>query len=130
MLTLLRSQLQAVPKPPKTDRAISQLRGEITTLLSLLAHAGTGGEAERAFRAGTAQLGMPDAALVDRKALSSQAAGAALDGLRTLAPLAKAELVSALFATVTADRKVRVSEAELMRLVGATLNCPVPPLFV
>ena len=37
--------------------------------------------------------------------------------------------VSALFATVTSDGKVRISEAELMRLVGATLSVPVPPLF-
>jgi hypothetical protein len=43
--------------------------------------------------------------------------------------MAKAELVRALFATVTFDGKVRVAEAELMRLVGATLACPVPPLL-
>jgi Zn-dependent protease with chaperone function len=129
VLTLLRSQLQPAPKPPQADRSVSQLREEIRVLLSLLAHAGTQGEAEPAFRAGASQLGMPDAALVKREELSFQTAAGALDKLRTLAPLAKAELVSALFATVTADGKVRVSEAELMRLVGATLNCPVPPLF-
>jgi Zn-dependent protease with chaperone function len=129
VLTLLRSQLQPAPKPPKADRSVSQLREEIRVLLSLLAHAGTQGEAEPAFRAGASQLGMPDATLVKREALSFQAAAGALDKLRMLAPLAKAELVSALFATVTADGKVRVSEAELMRLVGATLNVPVPPLF-
>jgi hypothetical protein len=129
VLTLLRSQLQPSPKPPQADRAVSQLREEIRVLLSLLAHAGTQGEAEPAFRAGALQLGMPDAALVKREELSFQTAAGALDKLRALAPLAKAELVSALFATVTADGKVRVSEAELMRLVGATLNCPVPPLF-
>jgi hypothetical protein len=37
--------------------------------------------------------------------------------------------VSALFATLTFDGKVRVSEAELMRVVGATLACPIPPLL-
>jgi Zn-dependent protease with chaperone function len=128
VLTLLRSQLQAAT-PPTADRAISQLREEIGVLLSLLAYAGTQSEAEPAFRAGASQLGMPDAQLVKREALSFPAAAGALDKLRRLAPLAKAELVSALFATVTSDGKVRVSEAELMRLVGATLNCPVPPLF-
>jgi len=37
--------------------------------------------------------------------------------------------VSGLFAALSFDGKVRVSEAELMRLVGAALDCPVPPLF-
>jgi Zn-dependent protease with chaperone function len=129
VLTLLRSQLQPAPKPAQADRSVSQLREEIRVLLSLLAHAGTQGEAEPAFRAGASQLGMPDAVMAKREELSFQTAAGALDKLRRLAPLAKAELVSALFATVTADGKVRVSEAELMRLVGATLNCPVPPLF-
>jgi hypothetical protein len=129
VLTLLRSQLQPAAGAPKGDRAISQLGDEIRALLSLLAHAGTPGEATRAFRAGVSQLGMPQAELVVLEALSLQGAAAALERLRTLAPLAKAELVSALFATVTFDRKVRVSEVELMRLVGAVLACPVPPLF-
>ena len=129
VLTLLRSQLQPAPRPPKADRSISQLGEEVRALLSLLSHAGTPSEAERAFRAGTAQLGMPQAELMKREALSLQLAGEVLDRLRALAPLAKLELVSALFATVTSDKKVRVSEAELMRLVGAALGCPVPPLF-
>jgi Zn-dependent protease with chaperone function len=128
VLTLLRSQLHP-SKVSESDRAVSQLRIEIALLLSLLAHAGTPAEAQRAFRAGASQLGMPDAVLVNREALSFQGAAAALDKLRALAPLAKAELVSALFATLTFDGKVRVSEAELMRVVGASLACPVPPLL-
>jgi Zn-dependent protease with chaperone function len=129
VLTLLRSQLEPAQRPPKGDRSISQLGGEIRALLSLLAHAGTPSEAERAFRAGISQLGMPQAELLKRESVSLQIAGDALERLRALAPLAKAELVGALFATVTSDRKVRISEAELMRLVGAALGCPVPPLF-
>jgi Zn-dependent protease with chaperone function len=131
VLTLLRSQLRpGAAKAARADRSISQLREEIRALLSLLAHAGTQNEAERAYRAGAAQLGMPDAALLPRTGLSFQVAAGALDRLRALAPLAKAELVSALFATVTSDGKIRVSEAELMRLVGASLDCPVPPLLL
>ena len=45
------------------------------------------------------------------------------------APLAKSELMSALFAAVTADGKVKIAEAELMRLAGAVLGCPLPPLL-
>jgi hypothetical protein len=56
-------------------------------------------------------------------------AGESLEKLRALAPLAKGELTGALFAAVTADGKVRVAEAELMRLVGAALNVPLPPML-
>jgi hypothetical protein len=46
-----------------------------------------------------------------------------------LATLAKSELMSALFAAVMADGRVRIAEAELMRLAGAVLGCPLPPLI-
>jgi hypothetical protein len=34
-----------------------------------------------------------------------------------------------LFAAVTVDGTIRVIEAELMRLIGAVLDCPLPPLL-
>ena len=55
--------------------------------------------------------------------------GAALETLRGLAPLPKAVLVKGLFATVTADGIIRIIEAALMRMVGAVLDCPLPPLI-
>jgi hypothetical protein len=54
---------------------------------------------------------------------------AALEAARELAPLEKARLVTALFAAATADGTVRVGEFELLRLVGAVLDCPLPPLI-
>ena len=129
VLTLLRSQLQPTVAAPRTDRSISQLRREILLLLSVVAQAGAQEGSAKSFAAGARQLGMPDAVPAGRGELSPQSVEEALRALRTLAPPAKAELVSALFAAITADGKVRVSEAELMRVVGATLACPVPPLF-
>jgi hypothetical protein len=41
----------------------------------------------------------------------------------------KALLVKGLFAAVSADGAIRLAEAELMRLVGAVLDCPLPPLL-
>ena len=52
-----------------------------------------------------------------------------LEALKGLAPMQKALLVKGLFAAVTADGTIRVMEAELMRLVGAVLDCPLPPLL-
>ena len=37
--------------------------------------------------------------------------------------------MKALFAAVTVDGTIRVAEAALMRLVGAVLDCPLPPLL-
>ena len=37
--------------------------------------------------------------------------------------------MEALFATVAADGTIRVIEAELMRMVCAVLDCPLPPLL-
>jgi hypothetical protein len=37
--------------------------------------------------------------------------------------------VKGLFAAVTHDGTIRVAEAGLMRLVGAVLDCPLPPLL-
>ena len=62
-------------------------------------------------------------------ALTLETAAEALQQLKSLAPLQKALLVKGLFATVTADGTIRVVEAELMRLVGAVLDCPLPPLL-
>ena len=61
--------------------------------------------------------------------LTLDAASDALEALKRLAPLQKALLVKGLFAAVLADGKIRVPEAELMRLVGAVLDCPLPPLL-
>ena len=77
--------------------------------------------------AGTATMGIPAQAAAAQ--LSVNGAEAALEALKQLAPLEKALLVKGLFAAVTADGTIRVTEAELMRLVGAVLDCPLPPML-
>jgi hypothetical protein len=61
--------------------------------------------------------------------LTLERAAASLEALRQLAPMQKALLVKGLFAAVSHDGAIRVVEAELMRLVGAVLDCPLPPLL-
>ncbi|MBI2316991.1 MAG: M48 family metallopeptidase [Betaproteobacteria bacterium] len=136
VLTLVRSQLDERPKraAPKY-RTVAGARGAAVTLLSLLALAGCGrgpgaqSEFEAAFSAGAKEMGLEGAAGSARDALTLEAAGAALEELRGLAPLAKAILIKGLFAAVTGDGKIRLMEAELMRMVGAVLDCPLPPLL-
>ena len=64
-----------------------------------------------------------------RESLSLKQASRALRSLKHLAPHTKPVLIKGLFAAVTADGKIRVAEAEVMRLVGAVLDCPLPPLL-
>ena len=136
VLTLVRSQLAPNARPGAAgNRRLAELQGPALIVLSLVAHAGTRQDAtgareealQAAMRAGLAAMGLPEAPAVG--ALTLEKAAAALDALNRLAPMQKAILVKGLFATVTADGTIRVVEAELMRLVGAVLNCPLPPLL-
>jgi Zn-dependent protease with chaperone function len=134
VLALLREQLAPKPRPAQTKK-ISELKTGAVTVLALVAHAGTRVDAkgareaalQAALRAGAATMGIP--ADLQPPALTLDSANAALDALRSLAPMQKGVLVKGLFAAVTIDGTIRVAEAELMRLVGAVLDCPLPPLL-
>jgi Zn-dependent protease with chaperone function len=136
ILTLLRYQLSPATRRPPGKRRVSETAGEAGVLIAVIAHAGTRADAagargealDKALSAGARELGI-DVALARDAGLSLEAVSAALEAARELAPLEKARLVKGLFAAVTADGVVRVAEAELMRLVGAVLDCPLPPLI-
>jgi uncharacterized tellurite resistance protein B-like protein len=136
ILALVRSQLAPRDKPGAAgSKKIAELQHAAVILLSLVAHAGTRQDATgqrsealaTAMRAGLKELGLPEVPAA--AALTLETAAEALQMLKDLAPMQKALLVKGLFATVTADGTIRVVEAELMRLVGAVLDCPLPPLL-
>ena len=135
VLTLVRAQLLPKPKPAQTKR-ISELKAEAASVLALVAHAGTrpdakgerGAALQAAIKAGATTMGISEEP-VSAASLSLEAANAALEALRSLDPMQKGLLVKALFAAVTVDGTIRVAEAGLMRVVGAVLDCPLPPLL-
>ncbi|MBS0336672.1 MAG: M48 family metallopeptidase [Proteobacteria bacterium] len=138
VLTLVKTQLAPRAKPGAVKtKPLAALRAEVVLALSLIAYAGRkpgadpalDREVEAAFAAGAAVAGVADARLTPKSEFSLDAAGTALANLMTVAPLAKAILVKALFAVVSADGTIRLMEAELMRLIGAVLDCPLPPLI-
>jgi Zn-dependent protease with chaperone function len=136
VLTLVREQLTPRTKPGAATKKIGDLQGAAAVVLALVAQAGTRADAagarEEALRAaqrsGAKVLGIAEEA-VAKAALTLDAARGALEELKGLAPMQKEVLVKGLFAAVTADGTVRVAEAGLMRLVGAVLDCPLPPLI-
>ncbi|HEX6690773.1 MAG TPA: hypothetical protein VF110_06435, partial [Burkholderiales bacterium] len=135
VLTLVRDQL--MPKETAEQaKKLAELAGPAATVLALVAHAGTRADAtgsrqegvSAALREGAKILGLPPEAPAAAP-LGLEAARNALEALKSLAPMQKAVLVKGLFATVTHDGTIRVGEAGLMRLVGAMLDCPLPPLL-
>jgi Zn-dependent protease with chaperone function len=128
VLTLVRDQL-APPAPIREDRKIAELGTDAGILLALVAYSGARGGRDAslaaALQAGAAIMGTPPMA----PELTLETVRNALEALRRLAPAEKARLVEGLFAAVTHDGTIRVAEAELMRVVGAVLDCPLPPLL-
>jgi hypothetical protein len=138
VLTLVKTQLAPRPKPGSVKtKPLAAVKDEIVLALSLVAFAGRKPgkdpaldlEVATAFAAGAKAAGFSDAQLLPKEKVSLDAAGRALNDLMSVAPLAKAILIKSLFATVTADGTIRLMEAELMRLLGAVLECPLPPLI-
>jgi len=114
-----------------TTGDLSQLSGACVVLLSLLAHAGNSqtGEAVAAFAAARQELGLAiELAPAERLGLSEL--DRALVDLGRLAPQLKARLLTACGACITADGVIAPVEAELLRAVAATLDCPMPPLAI
>jgi Zn-dependent protease with chaperone function len=52
----------------------------------------------------------------------------ALDDLDGLSPVAKELVIQSLLCAIRADDQVSVEEAELLRVICASLHCPVPPV--
>ncbi len=136
VLTLARGQLAPRGKPGAAgSKRIAELQGAAMIVLSLVVHAGTrqdasgerGAALAAAMRAGTREMGLPESDAAT--ALTLEVAAEALENLKHLAPMQKAVLIKGLFAAVTHDGSIRVMEAELMRMVGAVLDCPLPPLL-
>ncbi|HEX4343866.1 MAG TPA: M48 family metallopeptidase [Verrucomicrobiae bacterium] len=104
---------------------------ECTILLSAIAHAGqdNDAEAQKAFNHGSPFLRIPDGviSLLPASACGLGQMDAALNRLAQAAPQIKKNVLEACAQTVAADGVVQEAEAELLRAVPDTLDCPIPP---
>jgi hypothetical protein len=131
-LTFMRAQLSPSSVGNSGRKSITALHDEVVLMLSLAAHAGCthADEFPKAFAAGVKEVGLTGTVTpTAREDYDAEKLSRALERLRELAPLPKALLVRGLFAAITADGNIRVVEAALMRMWGAVLDCPLPPLF-
>ena len=132
-------------RPAQPALKLYALQSETQTLFAVLARAGHDDEhaAQAAFDAGMRWLlptSSPDlhnktnAAQYGRASSFSPpsswltALDEALTRLDFLPPSVKQTLIEALVVTVAHDRQVTLGEAELLRVVCASLHCPLPPL--
>ena len=56
-------------------------------------------------------------------------AAEALERLRHLAPFEKPRVLKACVEAASADGRITLAEGEVVRMVAATLDCPVPPIL-
>jgi hypothetical protein len=128
--TLLRQHLrEGAGKPIRTKFGkLDEVADDAQVVLSLIAHVSRG-DAAAAYAKGAAILGVAPGAPLPVAQLSAQRVGDALERLRHLAPFVKPRLLKACLETAAADGVFRLAETELVRVVAATLDCPLPPVI-
>jgi Zn-dependent protease with chaperone function len=123
LLTLLRQRLrEGAGQPIRTEfRRIEEVAADAHVVLSLVSLD------QAAFEKGAAVLKLGWQAPLAREALTTAKVSASLERLRHLSPFAKPAILKACFEAAAADGVFRLAEAELVRMVAATLDCPLPP---
>ena len=130
LFTLLKQRLREGAGLPIATRyrSIAEIPDDAVAVLSLIAW--VGGEPREAFARGAAILGLSGKAPLPVAALGTASLGAALERLRQLSPFAKPALLKACCEAAGAQGDLSLAEAELVRMVAATLDCPLPPLLL
>ena len=119
-------------RPPTVQYyTLKPLVPDCAVVLSALANVGNGDAAEiqKAFEQGAPYLRAPDGdwGLLPREQCGVTQIDAALDRLAQAVPIIKKNLIEACIHTVGADGVMMEAEAELLRAVADTLDCPMPP---
>jgi len=122
------------PPPNRVPQyyALKPLLPDCAVLLSAVACSGqvASADIQNAFNLGAKQLDDPDHVLqLDTTAYDLTKIDAALDRLNQGAPQIKKAVLNACAETVAADGVIQENEAELLRAIADTLDCPIPPFL-
>jgi len=130
LATIVRQRLRegAGGPVPSKYQSVAEVDADARVVLSLVAHAASG-DTTAAYAKGAEALGLNLREPLPTAELSTAAVGASLERLRLLAPLAKPRVLKACLDAASADGTLTLAEAELVRLVAATLDCPLPPVL-
>jgi Zn-dependent protease with chaperone function len=123
LLTLLRQRLrEGAGQPIRTQfRRVEDVAADAHVVLSLVSLD------TAAFEKGAAVLKLGWQAPLARETLTTAKVSEALERVRHLAPFEKPALLKACVEAAAADGVFRLPEVEMVRMVAATLDCPVPP---
>jgi len=113
---------------------IKPLVPDCAVILSALANVSSDNDADiaKAFKTGAPYLRAPlgDLQLQPRDVCGIDEIDTALNRLATAVPLIKKNLLDACAHVIGADGVILETEAELLRAIADTLDCPIPPLGV
>jgi Zn-dependent protease with chaperone function len=132
VLRHLASRFSGARPPVAQYYTLKPLVPDCAVVLSALANVGSSdaGEIQKAFATGAPYLRAPDGtdlALLPREQCGVDQIDAALNRLAQAVPTIKKNLIEACVYTVGADGVMTETEAELLRAVADTLDCPIPP---
>jgi Zn-dependent protease with chaperone function len=132
VLRNLDSQFNGPQKSVVQFYTIKPLVPDCAVVLSALANVGSDDavEIEKAFETGAPYLRAPDDAdlnLLPKENCGVNEIDASLNRLAQAVPIIKKNLLEACIHTVGADGVIVESEAELLRAISDTLDCPMPP---
>jgi hypothetical protein len=135
LATLLRHALgeRRALQRPRHHGGLRQINRDLSQLLSLMVHAGHSdeGAASRAFGEAVQLLGgKAEITLLARNELSLTTIEQALQRLSRLNIKFKGSVIEAATTAIMADGEVKLSELDFLRAIGASLDCPIPPLQV
>jgi len=131
--TVLRRHVEPRFLPPARSLHRDRLevhRESVLAVLAVLAWAGHGdaGLARRAFDAAVASLGWSAVGLLDRERCTLDLLDASLRRLESLRMDDRRRLLDACVESIAEDGMTTVLEAQLLRAVGDSIDCPVPPI--
>ncbi len=121
------------PKKVAQVYSLKHVGSECSTLISSLACAASDNEEtiREAYEAGAAQLtSATEMRQVPATECGLNQLNGALEKLGGVAPNLKRHLIEAAAATVSADGYLQIQEAELLRAISDSLDCPMPPLAI
>jgi Zn-dependent protease with chaperone function len=128
----LDSQFIKVQKPTVQYYSVKPLAPDCSVILSALADVSSNdaNAVKKAFDAGAPYLRAPDDSdlqLLPREQCGVNQIDASLNSLAMAAPIIKRNLLDACIHVIGADGVILETEAELLRAVADTLDCPMPP---
>jgi len=133
LLRPLETQFERRKPPAVKYKVLDQIQVEAMELLSVLAWEGCTEsiQAEEAFRKGVGALGDGKVrmSLLPREKCSLKMLEVSLGRLAEASFQIRKALLKACELCIGVDGRVSLQEAELLRAVASSLDCPVPPIF-